>query len=88
MFLTILALFVCQIMEYSPNLCFACVIWKKTSRKKSKKMENATVCVATNKNYVATQTAAFSIFLLLFFLFSLFFQIIAAKHKVGENSII
>ena len=45
-------------------------------------------CVATNINYVATQTAAFSTFLLLFYLFSLFFQITLAKHKVGEYSII
>ena len=42
-------------------------------------------CIATNKNYVATQTDAFSTFLL----FSLiFFQITPAKHKVGEYSII
>ena len=45
-------------------------------------------CVATYKNYVATQTAVFSTFLLLFCLFSLFFQLTPAKQKVGEYSII
>ena len=35
-------------------------------------------CVATYKNYVATQAAAFSTF----------FQITHVKHKVGEYSII
>ena len=45
-------------------------------------------CIATYKNFVATQTAAFSTFLLLFSLFSLFFQLTPAKQKVGEYSII
>ena len=44
--------------------------------------------VATYKNCVATQTAAFYTFLPLFCLFSLFFQLTPAKQKVGEYNII
>ena len=49
MFLTILDLFLCQIMEYSPILCFADVIRKKKQvekKQKKKKVENAVVFVA------------------------------------------
>ena len=45
-------------------------------------------CVATYKNCVVTQTAAFSTFLLLFCLFSLCLQLTPLKQKVGEYSII
>ena len=44
--------------------------------------------VGTNKNGVATQTAAFSTFLFLFCLFSLFFQLTLAKQNFGEYYII
>ena len=41
------------------------------------------------KNYVVIETVAFSIFfLLLFYLFSLIFQLTPARHEVGEYSII
>ena len=45
-------------------------------------------CVATYKNWVTTQTAAFSTFLLLFYFFPLFFHLTPTKQKVGEYSII
>ena len=52
MFLTILDLFLCQIMEYSLTLCFASVIWKseKKAKKKQKNVENAAVVVMTQNS--------------------------------------
>ena len=60
MFLTVSSLFVCQIMEHSPTLCFADVNWKRreNKQKRSKKMETAAVFVAKKAKRTMLQPIA------------------------------